>query len=356
MKIVHVTYARVNNRSDPDHWLKDLDFFTGILDEMAKENIVESVHLMNYSGAIRRNNVLYHFQKISRLDWILPWRIGSFIAGLQPQAVIVHGLIFPWHVLWLRFYLKNSRLLIQHHAEVPLSFPKNFLQRILDRYVAAYMFSAFELAEPWLRTGQIRNRAKVHEVIELSSPFSPPLLVDDRDPRTYIWVGRLDQNKDPFTAVRSFIGFTKHEPSAVLHMVFRGGNLLSEIVELVAKHNLSQRIILHGEIARSEIERWYRMSTFIISTSHYESTGAAVCEGMSCGCIPILTNIPAFRTLSNKGNVGLLFKAGVVEDLLSTLIATTSMDREKEKRKVVEHFRANLSFRAISSNLLKIIR
>ena len=356
MRIVHVTYARVNNRSNPDDWLNDLDFFTGILDEMAKDNIVHSVHLMNYSGTVKKNNVSYHFHKIGGFDWIFPWRISQFIASLQPDAVIVHGLIFPWHVLWLRLCLTKSRLLIQHHAEVPLRFPKNLLQRIIDRHVFAYIFSAHELAEPWLRTGQIRHRAKVHEGIELSSPFSSLVRVNDRNSRNYIWVGRLDENKDPITAIKSFVAFTTHEPHAILHMVFRHGNLLADIEDLVAKHKLSDRIVLHGQIARSEMEKWYRMSSFIISTSHFESTGAAVCEGMSCGCIPILTNIPAFRTLTNKGNVGLMFTAGIVEDLVTKLIASTSIDIENEKRRVVEHFHANLSFRAISSNLLKIIR
>ena len=43
MRIIHLSYARVKS-DDPERWLEEISFFTGILKEQAKKNTVMSIH------------------------------------------------------------------------------------------------------------------------------------------------------------------------------------------------------------------------------------------------------------------------------------------------------------------------
>ena len=83
------------------------------------------------------------------------------------------------------------------------------------------------------------------------------------------------------------------------------------------------------------MQLWYNSADFIISGSHYEGSGVAVTEAMSCGCIPVVTDIPSFRSMTGQGKCGLLFKPGNEQDLLAALLKTKEMDMEIEKSKSV---------------------
>jgi len=81
----------------------------------------------------------------------------------------------------------------------------------------------------------------------------------------------------------------------------------------------------------------------------------AVCEAMSCGCIPVLTDIPSFRMMTGEGTCGLLFKPGNVNELTDRLITCCSLDVAIEKRKVLDYFQYNLSFWAIAGKMIQTV-
>jgi glycosyltransferase involved in cell wall biosynthesis len=76
---------------------------------------------------------------------------------------------------------------------------------------------------------------------------------------------------------------------------------------------------------------------------------------MSCGCIPVLTNILSFRMMTDNGKCGLLFPPGNVAALLAALIQTLTMNREEQRRKTLEQFHARLSFEAIAKHMEEVI-
>ena len=60
-------------------------------------------------------------------------------------------------------------------------------------------------------------------------------------------------------------------------------------------------------IVQSELEKIYNQHQFFILGSHYEGSGYALLEAMACGCIPIVTNIPSYKFMTNNGDCALLF-------------------------------------------------
>ena len=81
----------------------------------------------------------------------------------------------------------------------------------------------------------------------------------------------------------------------------------------------------------------------------------AVCEAMSCGCIPILTNIQSFRKMTGPGKCGFLYGPGDDAGLLKMLLQTGQLDMEEEKNKVLRQFKAELSFEAIAKKINAVI-
>jgi glycosyltransferase involved in cell wall biosynthesis len=364
MRILHLTYKKIRNYSDPDAWLKQINFFGALLEQMAREVDVKDIHCIDFNEVIRRNGVEYHFleQNIMRL-WF-PIALHRYVQRLRPDVIIVHGFAHPWQVLLLRMKMGRSvPIVIQHHSEKTLGHYKRFLQKHIDRFVAAYFFPSFEQARSWVDDKQIRNVAKVHEVMEVPSVFRP---VDNKlarartnvkEGKVYLWVGRFDDNKDPITLVSAFMRFANGDSSVRLYVIFRSTELLEEIKLLLNQHpNVSEQIVLVGKIQHDELLYWFNSADFIISTSHYEGMGVAVCEAMSCGCIPLLSDIPSFRKMTGNGKCGLLFKAGDISDLTATLQTSLLLDIEVEKGKTLATYKELLSAEAISSKMIAVCR
>jgi len=139
-------------------------------------------------------------------------------------------------------------------------------------------------------------------------------------------------------------------------MIYQGEELLQQVKYLISSGERGTVAIkLVGRVDHQQMQDWYNSADFIISGSHYEGSGIAVCEAMSCGCIPVVTNILSFRRMTGPGKCGLLYGPGNEKELLSALLSTGKMDIEKERAKVLAQFNEELSFGAIAGKINKII-
>jgi glycosyltransferase involved in cell wall biosynthesis len=359
MKIVHLSYARINDFQDPHLWLKKISFYVGILEAMAQHSSVTSVHCISYEGTVEKNNVVYHFVKQTKWQHYFPLRLHRYLKNLEPDVIVVHGLIFPWQVLQLRRTLGPLvKIVIQHHAERPFHDARKFIQMVVDSHISLYFFCAAEFGEEWLNDKQISDRSKIKEVMEASSPFFPMEKEKARrftkvsDGKIFLWVGRLDANKDPSTLARAFSRFSHINPTAKLYMIFQSTELIAELQIIISETKSEAVINLVGKVEHDDLKYWYNSADFIVSTSHYEGSGIAVCEGLSCGCIPILTNIPSFRMMTNRGLIGALFEAGNEDSLIAAFVKASRLEQDLQRKMVLEIFNNKLSFEAISKKII----
>jgi glycosyltransferase involved in cell wall biosynthesis len=357
MKIAYISFAHIADYHEPDAWLKKLDFYTRQLEAMTPFAQVVSIHNIQYEGVLVRNKVEYHFLKNSKSELMMPVRLLRYVKNLGADVIIVHGLCFPIQVLLLRIQLPAKKIFSIHHAEKPFRFPKNLMQRLVDRFITGYFFASAELGKIWVDGGLIASQQKVHEVMEVSSVFYPTRSNNDLASiaSNYIWVGRLDENKDPLTLVRAFITFLHHSPESKLFLIYREGHLRREIDKMIIENKCNDRIVVIEDVAHDDLLDYYNQAAFVISTSHYEGSGTAVCEGMSCGCIPILTNIPSFRMMTSNGEIGLLYEPADVQGLYNALLQSKKIDKAKERSKVLNQFREKLSCEAITEAMLNVI-
>jgi glycosyltransferase involved in cell wall biosynthesis len=363
MRVVHLSYSIPKPEfTDPEVWLRRINFSIGVLESMTKYGEILGIYHIHYGGILKRNGVEYHFPQFRRWQLVLPFQFNHYVKKLSPDVIIVHGLIFPWQVVMLRFQLgAQVKIIAQHHAEKPMGDIRQYFQMWADRYIKAYFFASHEQGRMWIERGQISSSKKIKEIMGNSSPFHPMpkeqarLITKVFADSVYIWVGDLDANKDPLTVAKAFLRFCKTNKSAKLLMIYQSDQLLNELKTVISNDQSGACIQLVGKIENSLLFHWYNSADFIISSSHYESGGIAVCEGLSCGCIPILTNIPSFRMMTDNGRIGFLFEAGNEDALLNALLKSQELDREKHRAQVFEQFNSELSFDANARKIMKVI-
>jgi len=362
MKFVFLSYGKNETFSRPEDWIFRIRGYTGILETLARKNQVISIEQINYEGIFSQNKVDYHFLRFSNWQLKFPFRLHKYVKSLKPDVVFVHGMHFPFQIIQLRKNLDASvRIIVQNHAELPAKGFRNLLQKKADACINAYLFTALQMGDAWISQGIIKDRKKIHEVMEASSVFYPLdknealNITGAKGSPVFLWVGRLDANKDPLTVVKSFLRFVVDSPNAHLYMIFHTDELLPQLKAIRdSKNSARDSITFIGKVDHEKMLYWYNAADFIISGSHYEGSGVAVCEAMSCGCIPIVTNILSFVKITNNGRSGFLFEPGNEDALTTVLKRSTKISIHNEKEKVLQQFYRHLSFDAIAEKIQEI--
>lgn len=362
MKIVSFSFSIIEEDMEPEAWLKHIRFSSCALEGLTKYGEVIGVYHNQQQKQLQQNGVQYHFTNYKRWQLLLPFQFNLFIKKLKPDVVIVHGLISPWQVVILRWQLGGCvKIIVQHHAEPPLKDIRQYLQHWADRYIHAYLFCARELANPWIELAQIKDQGKIREVMEVSSLFSPTnkdvakSITEISGQFNFLWVGRLLPIKNPLLVVQAFGRFVKLNPKAKLYMIYQSTELLKDVLKLINEMEAQTSIILVGKVEHDDLIQWYSSSDFIISSSLYEGSGTAICEAMSCGCIPILPSIPSFRMMTENGECGLLFTSQSSENLYTALTKSLTLNLPLESEKVLKQFNAKLSPESIAKKIYEVI-
>jgi glycosyltransferase involved in cell wall biosynthesis len=359
MRIVSVNYSVNMAYTEPQQWLGRIDFSTGILAALAKQHEVIAIEQIGCTASYSASGVQYEFVDFYKDTPLFPVRLHRMVKQLKPDVVIVHGLIYPLQVLQLRKKLGRAVTIYAiHHAEKPFAGIKKWLQQRADKCIDAYQFTAAAFGADWYKAGIIKNMQKVHAIMEASSVYTAMDMQAAMQQTgvtgnpVYLWVGRLDANKDPLTVVKAFLAFVQQQPGARLYMIYQTTELLNEVKALVGDNDAIQFI---GKISRHELQYWYSSADFIVSGSHYEGSGIAVCEAMSCGCIPIVTAIHSFTAMLGEGKCGFLYEAGDKAALLDALLQSLKVNKETERDKVLQQFTESLSFDAIAAAIHRVL-
>lgn len=362
MKIINLSYKASPAYSDTGQWIAGYDFFYRIWEVLAQQHEVIFLEFINAETNILNKGISFLFQRETKVSLLFPFRLNRFIAAQRPDVVVVHGIMYPLQVWLLRKALGDQvRIIVQHHAERPLSGWRRLLQPRADRVTDAYWFTARGLAEMWMGERLIRRDAKVFEIMETTSVFR----VADRDAAKavtgvhgdgiYLWVGRLNDNKDPLLLVRTFISFARDTPGARLYMIYQNDDLLNNIQALLAQHaEPATSIYLVGKVPHDQLQHWYNSADFIVSCSHYEGSGVAICEAMSCGCIPLVTDIPSFSYMTGKA-CGKSFPVGDEAALRSVLDSTSTLDIALERGRTLQQYHRYLSPEAIAARIQEVL-
>jgi glycosyltransferase involved in cell wall biosynthesis len=334
------------------------NLFTRCLNKHAE--VVFIKHL-SHEGATISQDLRYLFFRRSNSFWQIPFGTHRAIKKEKPDVVLVHGFIFPLQVMALRMALgKHCKIIQQHQAEPPFKRKKIF-QQINDRCVDAYLFTSRDMASEWIKAKVIKDPLKCFELPCASTLFAQKDKAQCRqqlhmnEGMNFLWVGRLNENKDPVTVLRGFEQYVHINPAATLYMIYQEDDILDKVRDMVRfSFLLRERVVLVGKIPYPDLEAWYSAADYFVSGSHREGGSYALMEAMACGCVPIVTSIPAALQMTAGGTIGYHYPAGNANELFRVLFQLNKEKQPGLSEAAKDHFEKELSPGAIVRKFLAI--
>lgn len=276
------------------------------------------------------------YQIPTRINFMISNYINDNLSNQTEIILHVNGLIFPTQIFHLRMSTKKTAIVVQHHAERFNTGFKGLLQRIFLRYVDGFIFSTQEHARAWKKAGIIKNDHIIGEIMEISSV----LRYESRDSARkqtglqgdpiVLWTGNLNRNKDPLTILSGFEIILQDASKAHLYMAYRYAGLLTAVENYInSSENLKKTVTILGTIPYSEIAQYYNSADFFVQGSHHEGSGIALLDALACGVVPVVTDIPSFRVITDNGRIGALWEGGNSRDFAEAFLSLLQYPLEK---------------------------
>lgn len=365
MHVAVVNYIYDADLASPEELLSRYEALTGWAEGVAAAGArVSVVQRFSRDGEICSGSIRYVFVRDpARRPGSLgdsARRMHAAVAWLQPEVIHVNGLSLARQAWRLKGLLPHVPLLAQDHAGgLPTHPVTRWTLRMALRRVDAVSFAAMELARPWQQAGLLDPKTQICELMEGSSRFC---LLPRKAARACsgltgdplcLWVGRLNANKDPISVLRGFARALPRLPEARLAMVYSTADLLPAVrAWLTEKPQVAARVSLLGKQPHAALEAIYNSADLFLLGSHHEGSGFAVLEALSCGVLPVITDIPSFRVLTANGTVGSLWPVEDAERLAEALLNEYGRLKSDTPRKIRAFFEANWSYEAIGRSAL----
>jgi glycosyltransferase involved in cell wall biosynthesis len=370
MKVVNIFYYYDDRVSSEEELIRYYYTTTGWSEALHAKD-VESIIMTRFikESFYRKNNVAHYFVKDnfgSRIRfWQLPIKFLRRVNELDADVVHVHSLTLSLQTFLLRLLLnKKTAIIVQHHGGKSPNATRRAIHNLFNSVADAFFFTTPAQGATWFMKKKPFN--KVLPVMEGATYFD----YDNRDANrllvyhdrhkarlstgmhgepVFLWVGRLDENKDPLTLLKGFEMLFREYPGARLFMIYSDNLLLTAVQEkIVSSEILSNHVHLLGKVAHEEIEQYYNSADYFVLGSHCEGAGYAVSEALRCGCIPVVTNIPSFRMMTNKGQLGALWEPGNSDSFIEAVEAALQKPLKQEANACIHYYQQQLSFEAIA--------
>ncbi len=285
-----------------------------------KGETVIMVKRFRQNSTLLQNNISCYFIKDrfagNLRTWQVPLTLLKKVRSLDADIVHVHGLGFPLQTFVLRLLLKRkTAIVVQHQGGLPATGARGWLYRLLNSVADGFFFVSRQQGTAWFR-----SRAQQHKIMPVMEGATSFTYANRQVARAetgitgqpvFLWVGRLDGNKDPLTVLDGMHILFSNHPGARLYMVYSEALLLKEVQQKIAASPvLRKQVHLVGRVAHTAMAAYYNSADYFVLGSHHEGSGYALSEALACGCIPIVTAIPSFSTITGNGRLGALWETG----------------------------------------------
>ncbi len=370
MKVVNIFYYYDDRVSSEEKLIRYYYTTTGWSEALHAKG-VESIIMTRYikESFYQKNNIAHYFVKDNLGSqirfWHLPIKFLRRVNAMDADVIHVHSLTLSLQTFLLRLLLnKKTAIIIQHHGGKSPGIFRRAVHNLFNSVADAFFFTTPAQGATWFMKKKPFD--KVLPVMEGATYFDYgsrdanrlPVYYDRDKARAktgmygepvFLWVGRLDDNKDPFTILEGFEIFFSERPGARLFMVYSDELLLAAVQQKIAASViLSTHVHLLGKVPHEEIEHYYNSADYFVLGSHYEGAGYAVSEALRCGCVPVVTNIPSFRMMTNKGQLGALWETGNKDSFIEAIETVLQKPLEQEANACIHYYQQQLSFEAIA--------
>jgi glycosyltransferase involved in cell wall biosynthesis len=204
----------------------------------------------------------------------------------------------------------------------------------LNRFLAKLLFTQAQGVV--LQTSQARaffppriQRKSIILANPLNDSFFIPLDEGVRR-KDIVWVGRIDENKNPYMLVEAFRGLAEEFPDWNVHF-YGDGESFSKLQELCKQYGLAHRMILEGRV--EQVQEAICGASIYVLTSRVEGMPNALMEAMALGLAVVATDCPCGgpAELISQGKNGLLVPVGESKALEEALRGLMSDEEYRER-------------------------
>lgn len=136
-------------------------------------------------------------------------------------------------------------------------------------------------------------------------------LRDSSAPLNLLYIGEISRVKGLLTLVEAL----GQLPKLSFHLNVIGGHTqepayYNEVTAAISRHELTQRVTLHGYAERERLNEFYRQADILVVPSRCEGYGMVIAEGFCFGLPVIASAAGAILEMVGNGVNGLLFPPG----------------------------------------------
>ncbi|KQN63691.1 glycosyltransferase family 4 protein [Erwinia sp. Leaf53] len=256
-------------------------------------------------------------------------RIAARLAGIKKVIHTVHGIAFHEHESLLKrvFYYGLEAFALQF-GHVNVSVNKFYL-----RYYRPFF---------WKKNCFIYNGINPEKWIN-QAPVTPSLseAEEGKAAKRVLFVGRLDTQKNPLTAIRAFACLLGKLPGAHFDMV-GDGELRADCEALVRELGIEQQVTFHGWIGNPE--HFYARCDVFFCPSLYEAFGFTFTEAALFSRPIVASDVEGIPEVVIANKMGLICSAddyAAQADCLYRILTDSSLAAEFGRfgrQHVIEHF------------------
>ncbi|MFK7906145.1 MAG: glycosyltransferase family 4 protein [Chitinophagales bacterium] len=118
-----------------------------------------------------------------------------------------------------------------------------------------------------------------------------------------IFVGRMVDQKDPFTFLKAIKIFAQKNIDFTVH-ILGDGPLKNKMEAFVVENDISDKVVFRGWVAKAEMLYAYQSANLQVISSTYEAMSIAALESLSCGQYLISTPVSGNNELIEEGVTG----------------------------------------------------
>lgn len=130
-----------------------------------------------------------------------------------------------------------------------------------------------------------------------------------------LYVGRIAKRKGLDVLIKAFLLLKDEIPEARLLIVGPDFNYRNEIMKLIKKYKIEEKVLFLGFIPKKQMPLIYSMADIVVYPSKYEIFGHVILEANACEKIVIASNHWGPKELIIDGKNGFLTKYGDIEEL-----------------------------------------
>ena len=126
----------------------------------------------------------------------------------------------------------------------------------------------------------------------------------DNDKLNILFIGRLDRQKQPLLMARIAHGLKERGFPFIMHVIGDGSleSQRGKLERYIARHNLSENIILYGDQPLESLVDWYRTSDMLLMTSAWEGIPVVLYQAMFMGLVCVAPDVGGVGELLSDEN------------------------------------------------------